>query len=358
MSHSTFHKSGTREIDIEINDDAIKYLRTAWQDYVKKIGDYPASRFDGKGIVLCAGGIRYFTCAWIIIKQLKAIGCNLQIELWFSADELSKEMILQLESLNVICKNFLDYTYITSRGLMLKPLAIFHSQFKEILFLDADNTCLVNPEFLFETHEYLNSGAIFWPDFWKTAADNPIWQIVENEDYLSPEQESGQILIDKQKCWKELNLCLHFNENHEIYYQLLFGDKDTFKFAWLALKSNFYMIQKEVATCGFIDAQNTFRGITMVQHSVSGEMLFLHRNLLKWDITKPGEKVWEKIKAFKHNAINKEYVNTGYAMDFRGDYLEYSVSFAIQNLEMQCLEILQELRSTDFYTRFLIESHL
>ena len=53
------------------------------------------------------------------------------------------------------------------------------------------------------------TGAVFWPDFWKTDPANPIFRLTDTEpsDFPSPwEQESGQLLVDKSKAWRALNL--------------------------------------------------------------------------------------------------------------------------------------------------------
>lgn len=60
-----------------------------------------------------------------------------------------------------------------------------------------------------------------------------------------------------------------------------------FRFAWLALGTPFYFIEHPVASCGYFNTDNVFCGQTMVQHLPNGQFGFLHRNLLKWDITKP-----------------------------------------------------------------------
>jgi len=352
MSLPILKKNGIREIDFTIDDEGTDYLKRSWKNYIKSLAPYPESKYNGRGIVMCAGGIKYFTCAWIAIKQLRAIGCKLIVELWFLGDELSEEVVNQLETLNVVCKNFRDHLTTELDGVMLKPLAIVHSQFKDVLFLDADNNCVKDPSYLFDTKEYLQNGAVFWPDYWKTAPDNPIWQIVDSQNYNTNEQESGQLVINKHLCWKEINLCLFFNENHAIYHKLLLGDKDTFKFAWIALKSKFFMIKKEVAICGFVKSGRFF-GTTMVQHSPTGDILFLHRNLLKWDVTKLDEYVWEKIKEFKHDAILKEYNSQRFLMDISGEILFYDAPVAVRNMEKYCLAILKQLRESDFYARFL-----
>jgi hypothetical protein len=44
---------------------------------------FPGGRFDGRGIVICAGGARLFTCAWVCAGLLRRhLGCTLPIEVW------------------------------------------------------------------------------------------------------------------------------------------------------------------------------------------------------------------------------------------------------------------------------------
>ncbi|NNU33106.1 hypothetical protein HK413_00950 [Mucilaginibacter sp. S1162] len=162
------------------------------------------------------------------------------------------------------------------------------------------------------------------------------------------------MLIDKKKCWKELNLCLYFNQNHNIYYELLHGDKDTFKFAWLALKSKFEMIATEVGSCGYYNDNEKFVGQTMVQHDLNGNILFLHRNLLKWSKTKTSQKVWKKIRTFKADAQLKEYYITGRTMNIEGDVIELDAHYEIESMEEQCLNFYKELKSEPAYVRFII----
>src|SRR5262245_56338271 len=43
----------------------------------------PQGRFDGRGIVICAGGPRYFTCAWVLISVLRHVHrVALPIQVW------------------------------------------------------------------------------------------------------------------------------------------------------------------------------------------------------------------------------------------------------------------------------------
>ena len=69
--------------------------------FIQNIPAYPAN-FKGRGIVICAGGLQYFSCAWVCINMLRKLGCELPIELWYRGEEeLNPFMREQIETLNV-----------------------------------------------------------------------------------------------------------------------------------------------------------------------------------------------------------------------------------------------------------------
>lgn len=362
---STFTQDGIRKTNFQADQHFIALLKSQWQEYIDNIKPYPGS-FKGRGIVICAGGVPYFTCAWVNINMLRINGCTLPIEVWYTGTELSDELIDELAKLGVKCRNSKDYTKSNVQSYALKPFAILNSEFKEVLFLDADNNSVTDPAYLFDNEQYRNTGAVFWPDFWITDKANPIWEIVNAEEgFNSNEQESGQILVNKEKCWRELNLCMYFNLNRDHYYKMLLGDKDTFRFAWIALRSSYYMMPSPVGFSGFNESANGFLGLTMVQHDFTGNILFLHRNWLKWDITLDNEQVWTEIKRFKPGATNKRFLHKNFANDkFQFDFWDISgdvesVSFrdSFGDYELICLDILKNLRNADFYARFLVYTY-
>ena len=358
---SIFRRNGVRDTDFTIDTTTIGKLRHNWQAHIPEIKPYPGN-FKDRGIVICAGGLRYFTCSWIAVKMLRRLGCDLPIEIWYLGNELSEEIVLAFHTLGVTCRNFLEDGPVALSGFMLKPLSIIKSSFREVLFLDADNMCVSNPASLFSMPAYRDCGAVFWPDYWRTAADNPIWEIIGANNFEIPEQESGQILINKETCWEPLNLCLYFNTQSDHYYQLLYGDKDTFRFAWMALNRPFYMMPHEVGTCGYIAADKRFYGTTMVQHAPGNTLQFLHRNLIKWDVTRPQEKTWHQIKRFRPGAVHKEYQidysnNGHFFVDLEGDVEVLDFRDVLGDYEQTCLDFLNDLRSTDMFNRFVTYTH-
>lgn len=248
--------------------------------FAKNIPD-PPTHYRGRGIVICGGGVRYFTNAWVCINMLRRLGCRLPVQVWFlGKKEMDRDMEALLASLDVTCVDACSlrkkFPVRTLRGWELKPYAILHSPFREVLFLDADNVPVVNPEFLFDTEQYRNAGGIFWPDYdhGKNEKAAAIWRSCGLRRPAEPELESGQIVVDKQRCWRALRLALWFNEHSDFYYQYLHGDKDTFHLAFRKLKQAYALVPTPI---------QTLIG-TMCQHDFQGRRIFQHRNTDKWDL--------------------------------------------------------------------------
>lgn len=354
-----FRRNGIRHAPYQFGEEDIAILKEDWQSFASKKKRVPKI-FSGKGIVFTAGGMKYTTCAWVSISLLRNVGCTLPIELWYLGNEISEEVVQSFENLNVEFRNFHEIGKVDLTGFMLKPLAIIHSRFTEVLFLDADNNCVENPEYLFSLDEYKKYGCIFWPDYFRTSKSNSIWSITDTRAYEMPEQESGQILINKEKCWQELQLCLYFNRLSKYYYRILFGDKDTFKFAWQALKSPFHMVSHAAGSCGFKE-NGHFYGNTIVQHDPAGKILFLHRHYLKWDLTRRDEISWTHVKRFDEGAKRKEVIfkrsSKGLGLDLSGDVNEVEFEPIFNDIEVKCLNFLQQWRGSEVYKNFMHYSY-
>lgn len=246
------------------------------EHFINQIPQY-RGQFAGRGIVIAAGGLRYFSSAWVCIRMLRSLECSLPIELWhYGPEEIDAKMKSEIESLGVIC---IDATQVPTpfevhklRGYGVKPFALLHTKFKEVLLLDADNVPIVNPEYLFDTHQFKDAGAIFWPDYGRYSEEHQIWELTGVEYRDEPEFESGQILIDKEKTWRALCLALWYNQHSDLYYKYILGDKDTFHMAFRKLQQQYAMPTTPIFT---LDS-------TMCQHDFEGRRIFQHRNYDKW----------------------------------------------------------------------------
>jgi len=255
---------------------------------------FPADRFDGRGIVVCAGGVRMFTCAWVLLWMLRReLGCGLPIQLWhLGAAELSPAMRLLLTAFDV---ELVDAEAVKARnpariedGWQLKPFALMHSRFAEVLLLDADQVPIADPAPLFDWPEFRETGAVFWPDIFDLRADNPIWEACGLPPERTVSFESGQLLVDKARHWRALQATLHLNEEAEHYYRLVYGDKDTFLLGWKLTASRYSLVPHRPFPL--------MRAL--IQRDFAGEPILQHRNGAKWLLAARQF----RIEGFRHEA--------------------------------------------------------
>ncbi|HEX8913936.1 MAG TPA: hypothetical protein VF796_16425 [Humisphaera sp.] len=238
-----------------------------------------AAHGDGRGIVICGGGAKYFTCAWVCINMLRRLGCALPVELWhLGADEMPPALRSLVEPLGVRCVDGAAMRVTRParilNGWELKPYAIIHSAFREVLALDADNVPVIDPTYLFDAPEYAGCGAVFWPDYGRLARSRAAWSLTGVEYRDEPEFESGQIVVDKSRCAEPLSLTMWMNEHSDFWYRHVHGDKETFHLAWRKLDRPYAMPPYPIHTLGG----------TMCQHDFQGRRVFQHRNLRKWSL--------------------------------------------------------------------------
>jgi ADP-heptose:LPS heptosyltransferase len=253
----------------------------ACDEFIRRLPPYPGN-YEGRGIVVCGGGPRYLTNAWVCVNMLRRLGCRLPVQLWYlGKEEKDARMEALLAELGVQCVDAFKlrrrFPVRILNGWELKAYALLHCRFREVLLLDADNVPVVNPEFLFDTPQFHDTGAIFWPDY--PSPDGalkalPVWRSCGLSTPKEPEFETGQIVVDKSRCWRALRLSLWFNENSDFYYRYLHGDKETFHLAFRKLRKPYALVPEPI---------HPLHG-TMCQHDFEGRRVFQHRNTDKWDL--------------------------------------------------------------------------
>jgi hypothetical protein len=256
-----------------LSEAAVAALRAAAQ----APEPYPRERFQGRGLVICAGGSRLLTCAWVTTGLLRrTLGCTLPIEVWHLGPEelgpIEADMFGELDVRTVDALEIRrEHPARILGGWELKPFALAHCRFREVLLLDADNLPLRDPAPLFDAPAYLEHGAVFWPDLVQIGRDNPAWELCGIPHRAEPAWESGQIVLDKARCWHPLQLTRAMNDHSDVFYRHLLGDKDTFHLAWRMLERPCAMPRRP--------AQMPWG---MIQHDFDGTPLFQHRTRAKW----------------------------------------------------------------------------
>jgi hypothetical protein len=208
-----------------------------------------------RGIVTTAGGDLYFRLAWHLLTCLRGLGCRLPIEVWTLGDSemdpVQRQLLEQWDGVTVVALDQYCQTHgITPRkplgGWELKAFAMRHSGFAEAMFLDADNVPTSDPTYLFNDLSYQRRGAMFWPDLppqrpraeWIPEA---AWAAVGISHQRVRPFESGQMLVNRQRCLQALDLAWFLNDWSDRMYQVVYGDKDCFLLAWHLLGQAYHM---------------------------------------------------------------------------------------------------------------------
>ena len=148
-----------------------------------------------------------------------------RVSVRYFEDHLSRDTISRLLSLQRTATGEIKpqspRSSMPSRPFGLKVLALLVSSFDEALLLDADNIPAGDPVPLFNSKEFKQKGAIFWPDFWKVdegfgdgrtgqPTDASALRLIFSYDEEAGLQtiESGQVLVDKNRSWTALLLTL------------------------------------------------------------------------------------------------------------------------------------------------------
>jgi hypothetical protein len=230
-----------------------------------------------RGIVIGAGGAKYFACAFSCFYILRQLGCNLPVEFWYldeyEMDNAMKHMCdihnIKYVNANKYCiENNLNPRILN--GWELKPFSTLYSDIREVLYLDADNIPVKDPSYLFDLPEYVQLGSIFWPDLPPHKRKQwlpPIcWENVGIEYINEVDFETGQYLINKSKCYKELTLTLWMNEHSDWFYKFVYGDKSTFHLAWRKCKTDYVITSKSAG----------WRKPSILQYDTKNGLLFQH----------------------------------------------------------------------------------
>ena len=267
---------GTLDASWKATSDAYA-IEIGNQAELAKSATYPQEKFAGRGIVVGAGGVKFFGCAWVCVSMLRWLGCTLPVEFWhLGRGEMDSQMIELAKRLDV---TVVDARQVACslptaprilNGWELKPFSVLHTRFEEVMYLDADCIPIQNPEKLFESAEYQDTGAIFWPDL--APHDRKEWvpPVVWERCGMTPRNyvdfESGQVVVNKRKAWDAMLLTQWMNEHSDYWYKMVFGDKTTWHLCWNKVERKYSMPH---GACGW-------QWPAIIQHDFRGQPIFVH----------------------------------------------------------------------------------
>lgn len=284
-----------------VTDPHIGYLRrieaetkermALWED-TPNVFKYTPKEFQGKGILICAGGPKLIPMLMAQLSYLKFIGNKLPIEVFYADEGEFPE-----ELRNVVMENFpgvclrnvttsflehpinqrAEYRNMNFRGFQIKPIALWACSFEEVLYIDCDAYVRIHTEDFFEQPGYKKNHSLFYPDFWyydfinkeraspqgvSGALLNSLYGVQTDRNTL--ELETGVFVFNKKKLRRTLEALQSITCNYQYYYNIIYGDKDTFRLAAGIAKEVLYVAPLPPGIYGYKDGEGVY-GDGMVQ---------------------------------------------------------------------------------------------
>ncbi|KAK4041132.1 mannosyltransferase putative-domain-containing protein [Parachaetomium inaequale] len=243
------------------------------------------------GVVVLAGNHDTVMRLKVFLRRLVQLRSKIPVEIHYWDDEMTEDNLKDLGSIyqpvsfNDLSKphNILHIKDGLLINFQLKSAALVNSKFAEPLLLDSDNIPVLDPATLYDSRVYKEYRTVFWPDIARSWPHNPAWAITNTPCRMDEyEQESGQLMVDKRHYWYHLQLASWLNNEQGSYYnEFLLGDKDMFRFAWHALKTNYGRPKKWLTSVGNLN-DGYYCGHSFAQHHPDdGRVAFLHGGLVK-----------------------------------------------------------------------------
>ena len=201
---------------------AANALRVVHQNLVARIpSEPPQGLYEGHGVVMMAGGERDQFAA-VSLGMLRFKGSRLPVELWHTDEASAKpgwcrKMAREGISCRYLSKYVASVTKVFPHEAQQQAAAVFFSSFEHVLFLDADTIPILNPDGIFDSQPYRDTGMIHWPDFWQSSQS--IWTdyvIGSTAEVSQQRADYGTIdptlmMWDKRRHWR---VSLHQRGKH------------------------------------------------------------------------------------------------------------------------------------------------
>ncbi|RLN55667.1 hypothetical protein BBJ28_00008977 [Nothophytophthora sp. Chile5] len=251
----------------------------------KSTSESPVSR--DKGIIMCMhdGAV---PMGLSLVRELRCLGNEELIQIYHCfPDELSnhsRSLLLGADSrLEVVdvCSDLVKKRVLVENKAMqfrnwwIKPLAMYHTDIKEVLLLDVDDIFMRDPAALRTTEGYKRTGTTFFYDrvlssreFFNQDVDGKQYlkQLLEEFDYekyglpagaspsshldpaksfayrgeTSHEQDSSLVAIDKSRAGQAMNVMLFLITQQRFVHEFSYGDKETFWLSFELAKQNYF----------------------------------------------------------------------------------------------------------------------
>ena len=223
----------------------------------------------------------YFWGAFAAAWTLRHHGCTLPIEFWFLPGEMEEIPHVELFAKQVAATcHVVDTSNMRCvHGWQIKINAIMQSKHTQIMHLDADNIVTKDPTYLFDCQQFKDNEAMFWVD--NPNVNDFHGRIIEHQwnrvgldrrDRLA-DIETGQMLIDKDRAAKALQIIKHFADRADYWEGFNGGEPGV----WYGDKTSFHMGFILTGTLHHNQKWNRWDGGGFYAHTdPAGDVLFQH----------------------------------------------------------------------------------
>jgi len=237
--------------------------------------------YNGRGIVICTGSL-HFKYAKSTIDTLKyLIKTRLPIEVFYYGDDdlSARERDILLSYPNVYISNIEDYfntDVIQCKKRSIKPYAMLASRFMEVILIDADSLFIRDPDELFYSDGYEETGTFFFRDrtlkgtsgndslqWFKEWAKDPLPETRSSRFWNGitvHEMDSSAVVINKEKALLGLLAACKLNElevRENMVYRHIDGEKETFWMGFDMARQHYYMNEQPISFIGSIRNEST-----------------------------------------------------------------------------------------------------
>jgi hypothetical protein len=310
---------------LSMSRSSIRYAQQSHASFVRWIQEGDAIiryRPESRGVVIAAskGDLLQILAS---IRLLRRTGSELPVEIIFPEEKdqdalfctkTIRKMRARCRSLEDAIKdapipaglNSSNARKIKMDEPLYKLLAIFTSEFEEVLYLDASTLVINNPSILFKQEPFLSTGLVMWPDVWYATPSKLLLQLQnEAEEAIDAEEARNiltsssqgrnvrftQLLISKRIQKDSLLLAIYYNFYGPLFYDLLlqqasFGKRGDSSILAAArfLEKDHYMVMRLAEAAGYPDKDregNPFRTTSMVFCSPSDDF---HQRRPDWHL--------------------------------------------------------------------------
>lgn len=159
-------------------------------------------------------------------------------------------------------------------GWARKPFSMLHCPFDEVMLLDADLVVVRDPAYLFDHPLCTEHGCLFWPDFKPLPPDHIVWKACCIPYDGGVSFQGGQQIIDKRRCREALELTVRFNYDWEVWYELIHGEQDTYRYCWGMTGTRYNVVPGKPGVLKH----------TILEYDPEGHRVFQHRCADKWSL--------------------------------------------------------------------------